>query len=85
MGHGALSKYTPNIVVAVKKHFWLCNACKQYFVITACAVALFPHRLQLTLGLPLIAIAIKGLGAYTWLRFWLRPRFYFVDYIHAHR
>jgi len=36
-------------------------------------------------GLPLIVIALLGLGAYTWLRFWLRPRFYFVDYIHAHR
>jgi hypothetical protein len=30
-------------------------------------------------------IALLGLGAYAWLRFWLSPRFYFVDYIHAHR
>ncbi|MBH8552728.1 Rieske 2Fe-2S domain-containing protein [Nostocaceae cyanobacterium CENA357] len=56
-----------------------------YFVITVCAVVLLPDGLQLTLGLPLIAIALLGLGAYAWLRFWLRPRFYFVDYIHAHR
>ena len=56
-----------------------------YFVITVCAVALFPDELQFYVGLPLIVIALLGLGAYTWLRFWLRPRFYFVDYIHAHR
>ena len=82
-----------------KQHTQHCSSCRKallvvqrlqalllvYFVITVGAVALLPDELQLNLGLPLIVIALLGLGAYAWLRFWLRPRFYFVDYIHAHR
>lgn len=56
-----------------------------YFAITVCAVALLPDALQVKLGLPLIVTALMGLGAYAWLKFKLRPRFYFVDYIHAQR
>ena len=82
-----------------KQHTQHCRSCREallivqrlqavlliYFAITVCAVALLPDGLQLTRGLPLIVTALLGLGAYAWLRFWLRPRFYFVDYIHADR
>jgi phenylpropionate dioxygenase-like ring-hydroxylating dioxygenase large terminal subunit len=82
-----------------KQHTQHCRSCREallivqrlqavlliYFAITVCAVALLPDRLQLTLGLPLIVTALLGLGAFAWLRFWLRPKFYFVDYIHADR
>lgn len=82
-----------------KQHTQHCHSCREallvverlqamlliFFVITVCAVALLPDGWKLHWGLPLIAIALLGLGAYTWLRFWLHPRFYFVDYIHAHR
>ncbi|MBD2437058.1 Rieske 2Fe-2S domain-containing protein [Nostoc sp. FACHB-110] len=82
-----------------KQHTQHCSSCRNallvvqrlqavlliYFVITVCAVAVFPDGLRLQLGLPLIAIALLGLGAYAWLRFWLQPQFYFVDYIHAQR
>jgi phenylpropionate dioxygenase-like ring-hydroxylating dioxygenase large terminal subunit len=82
-----------------KQHTQHCRSCREallmvqrlqavlliYFAITVCAVALLPDGLQLTLGLPLIVTALLGLGAYAWLRFWLRPKFYFVDYIHADR
>ncbi|WP_333165278.1 Rieske 2Fe-2S domain-containing protein [Microcoleus sp. Pol12B4] len=82
-----------------KQHTQHCSSCRKallvvqrlqalllgYFVVTVCAVALFPDELRLYVGLPLVVIALLGLGAYTWLRFWLRPRFYFLDYIHAHR
>ncbi len=56
-----------------------------YFVLTISGVALMPDALRLSLGLPLMAVALLGLAAFTWLKFWLEPRFYFVDYIHAER
>jgi phenylpropionate dioxygenase-like ring-hydroxylating dioxygenase large terminal subunit len=55
------------------------------FAITIAGVALLSDELRLSLGLPLVAVALLGLGAFTWLKFWLEPRFYFVDYVHAER
>ncbi|MDJ0650356.1 MAG: Rieske 2Fe-2S domain-containing protein [Xenococcaceae cyanobacterium MO_188.B19] len=54
-----------------------------YFIISVSGVALIPDSLRLKLGLPLIIVALLGLGLAAWLRFWLQPRFYFIDYIHA--
>ena len=94
-----INNHRQQILDRYKQHTQHCRSCREallvvqrlqavlliYFVVTVCAVALLPDELQLNLGLPLIVIALLGLGAYAWLRFWLRPRFYFVDYIHAHR
>ncbi|HAJ59765.1 MAG TPA: pheophorbide a oxygenase [Cyanobacteria bacterium UBA8543] len=55
------------------------------FAITIAGVALLPDAVRLPIGLPLVAVALLGLGAFTWLKFWLEPRFYFVDYVHAER
>lgn len=80
-----------------KQHTRHCSSCRNmllavqrlqvilliYFAISVAAVALFPDSLRVRLGLPLMVTALLGLGAYTWLKFWLTPRFYFVDYIHA--
>ena len=55
------------------------------FVLTISGVALMPDALRLSLGLPLMAVALSGLAAFAWLKFWLEPRFYFVDYVHAER
>ncbi|HEY9632745.1 MAG TPA: Rieske 2Fe-2S domain-containing protein [Coleofasciculaceae cyanobacterium] len=55
------------------------------FAITISGVALMPDQLRLSLGLPLIAVALLGLATFTWLKFWLEPKFYFVDYVHAQR
>ncbi len=55
------------------------------FVVTISAVALMPDELRLSLGLPLMGVALLGLAACTWLKFSLEPRFYFVDYVHAER
>ena len=55
------------------------------FAITISGVAVMPDELRLSLGLPLIAVALLGLAAFTWLKFWLEPKFYFVDYVHAQR
>lgn len=82
-----------------KQHTQICSSCRGtllvvnrlqaalliYFAITVSAVALLPDGLRVKLGLPLIASALLGLGAYGWLKFWLSPKFYFVDYIHAQR
>jgi phenylpropionate dioxygenase-like ring-hydroxylating dioxygenase large terminal subunit len=55
------------------------------FVITISGVALMPDELRLSLGLPLMVVALLGLAACTWLKFSLEPRFYFIDYVHAER
>lgn len=94
-----INNHRQQILDRYKQHTQHCRSCREallvvqrlqavlliYFVVTVCAVALLPDGLQLQLGLPLIVTAILGLGAYAWLKFWLCPRFYFVDYIHAHR
>jgi hypothetical protein len=56
-----------------------------YFAIVVSIVALLPEALKMKLGLPLVMTALLGLGGYAWLKMWLSPRFYFVDYIHAQR
>jgi phenylpropionate dioxygenase-like ring-hydroxylating dioxygenase large terminal subunit len=56
-----------------------------YFAIVVSGVAILPDALRIRLGLPLIITALLGLGVYTWLKFWLIPKFYFVDYLHSER
>ncbi len=56
-----------------------------YFALTVAGVALLPDGLRLSVGLPLIGLAIVGLGVYSWLKFKLEPKFYYVDYVHAER
>lgn len=56
-----------------------------YFVLTLSSVAIMPDAIRLKIGLPLMIIALLGLAAAAWLRFWLQPKFYFVDYIHSER
>jgi phenylpropionate dioxygenase-like ring-hydroxylating dioxygenase large terminal subunit len=82
-----------------KQHTQHCSSCRGalkttqrlqrvllgYFVLTLSGVALMPDALRLSFGLPLMAVALLGLSAFTWLKFWLEPRFYFVDYVHAER
>lgn len=52
---------------------------------TVAVVALMPDELRMGWGLLLILIAVVGLGFYSWLKFWLEPRFYFIDYIHSEK
>ncbi|GAB4541150.1 MAG: Rieske 2Fe-2S domain-containing protein [Pleurocapsa sp.] len=56
-----------------------------YFVLAVSGVAVMSDSLRISLGLPLVILAILGLGVYSWLKFWLQPKFYFVDYIHSER
>ena len=82
-----------------KQHTQHCSSCRTvvknlerlqiglltYFVIIISGVAVLPDHWRLQLGLPLIITALLGLGAYSWLKFSLIPKFYFVDYIHAEK
>lgn len=54
-----------------------------YFVLTVSGVATIPDSIRLSVGVPLILTALVGLGIYSLLKFWLEPKFYFVDYVHA--
>lgn len=80
-----------------QQHTLICGSCRRalttihrlqwgllgYFVVALAIVALLPDSLRLRLGLPLVISALLGLSLYTWLKLWLEPQFYFVDYVHA--
>ncbi|WP_414577172.1 Rieske 2Fe-2S domain-containing protein [Anabaena sp. CCY 9402-a] len=82
-----------------KQHTQHCSSCRNalkniersqiillaYFAITVAAAAILPDSLRLKLGLPLVISGVLGLAAYAWLKFWLTPKFYFVDYVHSER
>ncbi len=80
-----------------KQHTMICESCSGalknvqrsqialigYFAVSVATVAAMPDNLRVSIGLPLIALALVGLGGYAWLKFWLEPKFYFVDYVHS--
>lgn len=82
-----------------KQHTQHCSSCRGtlrnivrlqvvllgYFAVTVAGVAILPDAMRIKFGLPLVISALLGLSAYAWLKFWLVPKFYFVDYIHAKR
>lgn len=82
-----------------KQHTQHCSSCRgalkniqslQWFLLGCFALniavaAVLPDSLRVRLGLPLVIMALLSLSAYCWLKFWLSPKFYFVDYIHAEK
>jgi phenylpropionate dioxygenase-like ring-hydroxylating dioxygenase large terminal subunit len=56
-----------------------------YWILSLIIVVLLPDQQRFLPGLPLLAIALLGLGIAAWLKFVLEPQFYFIDYIHAER
>ena len=56
-----------------------------YFAIAVATVAVLPDSLRMTWGLYLAISALLSLGIFAVLRFWLMPKFYFVDYLHFQR
>lgn len=82
-----------------RQHTTICRSCRLalltlqrlqfvllgYFAVTVASVAVMPDVLRVNLGLPLTVLALMGLGIYAWLKYWVEPRFYFVDYVHADR
>ncbi len=56
-----------------------------YFIAIVSIVAILPDNLRVSWGLWLIISTFLGLGIAAVLRFWLMPKFYFVDYLHSER
>ncbi len=56
-----------------------------YFSISIPIVAVMPDTIRLKIGLPLMVVALLSVGLYSWLKLWLEPLFYFVDYIHPEK
>ncbi|WP_414564587.1 MULTISPECIES: Rieske 2Fe-2S domain-containing protein [unclassified Anabaena] len=81
------------------QHTLLCHSCRNalkvfqrlqlgllvYSIITVAGVALLPDAVRIKVGLPLMITAALSMGAYAWLKFWLIPKFYFIDYVHAQK
>ncbi len=79
------------------QHTRHCSSCRQalamvrrsqifllaYFALVVASVAAMPDAIRVPFGLPLTATALVGLAVFAWLKFWLEPRFIFVDYVHA--
>ena len=81
------------------QHTLICGSCRQalknihrvqigllvYFAVALSVAAVMPDRFRLGISLPLAFTALLGLVIYAGLKYWLEPKFYFVDYIHAKR
>ena len=82
-----------------RQHTQHCSSCKKalnriqlgqwlllaYFVVVVATVAVLPDSLRVSWGLSLTISALLGLGIAAVFRFWLMPKFYFVDYVHSER
>jgi phenylpropionate dioxygenase-like ring-hydroxylating dioxygenase large terminal subunit len=81
------------------QHTLICGSCRQtlknvhrlqvgllvYFALALSIAAVMPDAFRLSISLPLVLTALLGLVIYAGLKYWLEPKFYFVDYIHAQR
>lgn len=81
------------------QHTILCGSCRQalknvhrlqvgllgYFSVALSVAAVMPDRFRIGISLPLALTALLGLIIYAGLKYWLEPKFHFVDYVHAKR
>lgn len=54
-----------------------------FSILSILGCSMMPDEFRQQWGLLLGGFVIFGLGLYSWLKWWLEPRFYFVDYVHA--
>ena len=66
----------------IKRWQWILVA---YFTIAISMVAVLPDNFRTSWGIYLALSALLGLGIAAGLKFWLMPKFYFVDYVHSER
>lgn len=81
------------------QHTLICGSCRQalktvkrlqlglliYFAVALSIAAAMPDAFRLSISLPLVLTALLGLAMYGGLKYWLEPKFHFVDYVHAKR
>lgn len=81
------------------QHTLICGSCRQalknihrlqigllgYFFVAVSVTVVMPDQFRTWVSLPLVLTALIGLGIYAGLKYWLEPKFYFVDYVHAKR
>lgn len=81
------------------QHTQLCSSCRSALqwveraewgllgltVLVVAIVAVLPDEYRRWPGIPLLLLALGGLGVAAWLKIWLEPQFRFVDYIHSDR
>ena len=95
------SLFTPREVLLDRyhQHTQHCSSCRNalkttkfwqwllviYFIATVSVVAVLPDNQRVSWGLWLMVSALLGLGIAAVLKFWLMPKFYFVDYLHSQR
>jgi phenylpropionate dioxygenase-like ring-hydroxylating dioxygenase large terminal subunit len=53
------------------------------FAVSIAIAAVLPDAERFRLGVPLATAALTSLAVYAFLKNWLVPKFYFVDYVHA--
>jgi hypothetical protein len=82
-----------------RQHTSICGSCRQtlkivhrlqigllvYFAIALSIAAAMPNAFRLQISLPLVLTALLGFAIYGGLKYWLEPKFYFMDYVHAKR
>ena len=81
------------------QHTQICGSCRKtlkqiqqlqlvlvgLFAVVVAIAALLPDASRLWVGLPLVLLGLLSLAGAAWLKYWLEPQFYFVDYIHGER
>jgi phenylpropionate dioxygenase-like ring-hydroxylating dioxygenase large terminal subunit len=82
-----------------QQHTLICSSCRQtlktvkhlqiflfnYFAVAIAIASLLPDQLYLPIRISLIISALLAFSTYSTLKFWLEPKFYFVDYVHANK
>ncbi len=56
-----------------------------YFLLSLSTITILPDIYRLNWGVYLLITDFFALGILGWLKLWLEPKFYFIDYIHAER
>lgn len=96
-GYSPLGDQRSQLLDRYHQHTLICSSCRQtlsriqllqkilvgLFAVAVAGVSILPDPLRVRWGIPIMLVALLGLGIQTWLKYWLEPRFYFVDYVHA--